>query len=163
MCAPIRSLRFARRGGSQAFSRGRKETSAVSRAAPMLEQVLLLLLQDFFDPGQVVGDAGVDPGWGVVPKGNDALCHLIAYQGPTRISLRTDERLVLETSSLREQVSPWSFPAQALPAGLWLCSRSVALLLPHMTTELEELSRADELGLCPWDCTWMVVSGHPES
>lgn len=89
------------RAGSQAFSRGRKETSAVSRAVPTLEQVRLpLLLQDFFDPGQVVGDAGVDPRRGVVPKGNDALCHLIAYQGPTRISLRTDERLVLEVPSL---------------------------------------------------------------
>lgn len=63
----------------------------------MLERVLLLLLlpQGFFDPGQVAGDAGVDPGWDGVPKRNDALCHLIAYQGPTRISLRT-ERLVLE-------------------------------------------------------------------
>ena len=69
-----------KRGGSQAFSRSRKETSAVFRAAPMLDRVqLLLLLQGFFDPGQVVGDAGVDPGWGVVPEGDNALCHLIAY------------------------------------------------------------------------------------
>ena len=136
------------RGRSQAFSRGRKESIAVSRAAPMLERVpLLLLLQGFFDPGQVVGDAAVDPGRGVVPKGNDALCHLIAYQGPARISLRTDERLVLEASSLWEQVSPWSLPAQALPAGLCLCLGSAALLLPHMPTELEELSGAGELGL----------------
>lgn len=51
----------------------------------------LLLLHDSFDPGQVVGDAGVDPGWGVVAEGNNALCHFITHQGPTRISLGRDE------------------------------------------------------------------------
>lgn len=120
------------RGGSQAFGRGRKENSAVSRAAPMLEQMLLLLLlllHDFFDPGQVVGDAGVDAGRAVVPEGNDALRHLLAYQGPARISLRIDERLVLEVSSLWEQVS-WSVPAQAPPAGPCLCSGSAAAPAP---------------------------------
>lgn len=148
------------RGGSQTFSRGRKETSAVSRAALMLKRVpLLLLLQGFFDPGQVVGDAGVDSGQGVVPKGNNALCHLIAYQGPARISLRTDKRLVLEASSLWEQVSPWSLPARALTAGLCLCSGSAALLRPKRLAMLEELSGAGELGLYPCDCTWIVVSG----
>lgn len=66
---------------------------AVSRATPELEKVLPLplLLHDFSDPGQVVGDAGVDPGWGVVAEGNNALCHFITHQGPTRISLGRDE------------------------------------------------------------------------
>lgn len=38
-----------------------------------------------------MGDAGVDPGWGVVAKGNNALCHFIAHQRPTRISLGRDD------------------------------------------------------------------------
>lgn len=160
MCAPS-GHPGSQGGGCQAFSRGRKETSAVSRAAPTLERVLLrLILHDFFDPGQVVRDAGVDPRRVVIPKGNNALCHLVAYQGPTRISLRTDKRQILEAPSLWEQVSPCSLPAQALPAGLWLCSRSVALLLPHMP--IEELSGSGESALYSWDCARTMLSGHPE-
>lgn len=61
----------------------------------MLEKVLPLPLplhlHDFVDPGQVVGDAGVDPGWGAVAKGHNTMCHFITYQGATRISLERDE------------------------------------------------------------------------
>lgn len=68
----------------------------------------LLLPQGSSDPGQVVGDVGVDTRWVVVPEGNNALCHLIAHQGPTGISLGT-ERLDLEACSpqTRFHLVPW--------------------------------------------------------
>lgn len=76
--------------------------------------MLLLLLHGFFDPGQVVGDAGIDPRGVVMPEGNDALRHLIAHQGPARITLRTDET---SCQSLCGNGSHLSQPAQALPSG----------------------------------------------
>lgn len=93
--ALTKSLGFLRRqqGFEPSAGAGRKfcRVQGHSRAGEMLPLPLPLLLHDLSDPGQVVGDAGVDPGWGMVAKGNNSLCHVMAHQGPTRISLGREE------------------------------------------------------------------------